>query len=284
MTLISNIQDSIISRLTPGQESQSLQDIVASNVFDLDATQSASYGGSGQTWSNLTASPADGANQTDHDYYLGDGSGSDAADPIFTGSAGSQSAYWAFDGGDGFTLTAASVAAMVDFYKNLHKSTGGQAHSICFVGRFAATAGVSRALGGTGNATTTGQGMYYFIPSFSTTDKLGLGWYDGTGGNTLINSAVTADSTDVFVVMTFDPSTGAYKAYVNADAPVTGTATAQVSTTDPTRVMEIMQSGSANIASGSRLYACSMYNTVLSNDDVANVKAFYEARHGRSYV
>lgn len=260
-----------------------LQDVVASNVFDLDATQSASYGGSGQTWNNLTVSPADGASQSDHDYYLGDNNSSDAADPTFNGSAGDPAAYWSFDGGDGFTLAKGSVSAMPDFYKNLHKSTGGQAHSICFVGRFTPTGGSSKALGGTGKGSTTAHGMTYFIPGFATTDKLGLGWYDGSGGNTFIDSAVIADSTDVFIVMTFDPSTGAYKAYVNGNAPVVGTATAQVSTTDPSSVMELMQSGFINIGSGSRLYACSMYNAVLSNDDVANVKAFYEARHGRSY-
>lgn len=269
--------------ISPASGEDTLQDIIASNVFDIDATQSGSYGGSGQIWANITTTPADGASQTDHDYFVGDSGSSDPADPTFTGSAGDSSAYWALDGNDGFKLDAASVAAMPAFYQNLHKSTGGQAHSIAFTGRFTPTSGGSLALGGTGRLSTTSVGLTYFIPSFGQTDKLGLGWYDGSGGNTLINSAVVADSTDVFIVMTFNPSTGAYKAYVNGDAVVTGTASAQTSTSNPSEVMEIMQSGFVSIGAGSRLYSCSMFNSVLSDSDVSNLKSFYETRHERVY-
>jgi hypothetical protein len=261
----------------------SLQDVIPSNVFDIDATQLGSYGGTGQIWSNITASPADGAPQSDHDYFVGDSGSPEPADPTFTGSAGDQGAYWALDGNDGFRLDAASVAAMPSFYKNLHKSTGGQPHSICFVGRFTATSGGSFALGGTGSFSTSSQGLVYFIPGFSQTDRLGLGWYDGSGANTLIASDIVADATDVFVVMTFDPSSGNYKAYVNGGTVVTGTASAQTTTTDPSAIMEIMQSGFVNIGSGSRLYSCSMFNEVLSDSQVSDLKSFYEARHGRVY-
>ena len=73
----------------------SLQSVIASCCCDLDATVAESYNGLGQTWSNLVVSPADGTSQTDYDFYLGGTSGSDATDPIFTGTPGDSGAYFA---------------------------------------------------------------------------------------------------------------------------------------------------------------------------------------------
>lgn len=85
-----------------------LQDDVASTCFVLEASNSSSYSGSGQTWSNVIASPADGAAQSDYDLYRGNGSGSSTDDPAFTGTAGVAGAYWLFDGGDFFISTQGS--------------------------------------------------------------------------------------------------------------------------------------------------------------------------------
>ena len=73
----------------------SLSDVVDSAVFDIDATQSASYGGTGTTWSNLVASPADGAAQSAYDFQLGDGADSSTY-PTFTGTVGDAAAYFMF--------------------------------------------------------------------------------------------------------------------------------------------------------------------------------------------
>lgn len=82
----------------------SIQSIVSEALFDLDATQSDSYGGTGQTWANLVTSPHDGETQTTYDCWLGSGSGASSDDPSFTGTAGSSSAYFAMDGGDFFKM------------------------------------------------------------------------------------------------------------------------------------------------------------------------------------
>lgn len=68
----------------------------------LDAGDSASYSGTGQTWTDVQS----GAN-----YYRGTTSGSDTTDPTFNGVAGglSPNEYWSFDGGDYFTPVAATT-------------------------------------------------------------------------------------------------------------------------------------------------------------------------------
>lgn len=72
--------------------------------FHFDPGHVDSYPGTGQTWFDLTAN--------NYDLQLGDTSGAEASDPTFTGSAGSLTAYWAFDGGDRFEWAAHSGSLM----------------------------------------------------------------------------------------------------------------------------------------------------------------------------
>jgi hypothetical protein len=97
-----------------------LDGVLASTVFDLDATIAASYPGSGLTWANL-ATPADGAAKTAYDFFLGDGVTATTY-PAFSGSAGNSAAYWSFDGGDYFDLKSGANTA---FLRDAHKTTGG---------------------------------------------------------------------------------------------------------------------------------------------------------------
>lgn len=63
----------------------SLKNTLPSCVFDLDATQIASYGGSGQSWQNLVTAPADGSTRGTYDFYVGTNGSSATNDPVFTG-------------------------------------------------------------------------------------------------------------------------------------------------------------------------------------------------------
>lgn len=81
-------------------------------VFELDAGNSDSWGGS-SPWANTVAAPSDGSGQTAYDYNPGGGGNS----PTFTGSVGSPSAYWDFDGNDFFTLAGSSTAFLQDMHK-----------------------------------------------------------------------------------------------------------------------------------------------------------------------
>lgn len=102
-----------------------LQDDIASTCYHLDATDSASYSGSGQSWSNLISSPHDGAAQTDFDMYLGLTSGSTSTDPTFNGSAGSSSAYFSTDAsGDCFTSISTSTPGHLAKVQRTDQSVG----------------------------------------------------------------------------------------------------------------------------------------------------------------
>jgi hypothetical protein len=86
----------------------------------LDAGDSGSYGGSGQTWADRSGGGVD--------HFLGRNSGVDANDPTFTGAAGdpSKNTYFALDGGDYFTANtgaAGYAAALAGWISNIHRDS-----------------------------------------------------------------------------------------------------------------------------------------------------------------
>jgi hypothetical protein len=109
-----------------------LDGFLSGAVFDLDATIAASYGGSSQTWANLINAPADGTAKTAGDFYRGVNGMATATDPTFTGSVGSQSAYWLHDGFDAFFVAGGNTALM----ESLHKTTGGSDYTFIAAFRF----------------------------------------------------------------------------------------------------------------------------------------------------
>lgn len=103
---------------------------LSSNLqFALDAGDADSYDAGVQTdkWLDLSGNG--------QDFFLGSGTGADAADPTINGTAGALSSanYFSFDGGDRFTYDAANETWM----ENLHKdnATG----SFCGWGYFPTT-------------------------------------------------------------------------------------------------------------------------------------------------
>jgi hypothetical protein len=97
-------------------------------VFEIDATKTASYSGTGDDFFNLIETPSDGSSQADLHWLL-DNAGTTGENPIFYGSAGTSSAYFGFtstvtDEG-GFFKTVRSGNDLPQFFKDLHKSQGG---------------------------------------------------------------------------------------------------------------------------------------------------------------
>jgi hypothetical protein len=78
----------------------------------LDAGDSASYSGTGQSWLDTSGNG--------HDFFRGTTSGSQASDPTFNGTAGARTAanYWLFDGGDIFTYYTTNETWMQNLHKN----------------------------------------------------------------------------------------------------------------------------------------------------------------------
>lgn len=103
-----------------GGVSPYLDGVLDSVVFELDATVSDSYSGSGETWSNLTSSPADGSAQTDNDFYLGGAATTDGDEPTFDTDK------FTVDGGDFFSIVESDPANIAPSLLNITNTTSSQ--------------------------------------------------------------------------------------------------------------------------------------------------------------
>lgn len=260
-----------------GVSDVSLQAVAASCVFDLDATMEGSYGGSGTTWANLVASPADGAAQTAYDFTFGDGANSGTY-PTFNGTAGDSAAYFSFDGGDYFTCAETITA----FTENVSKTTAGQPFTIVACHRFASTT-TGHLLSCHGNTANT---------------EVGVGLVNLVGGPIRYRAQFTGVSSAQFVNLTSaeaDPSAGDnVLAYMtkNATTGITvgsyggensGTVSAG-GTSDFNWKIGARADLGEFAPSGFRIYSIAVFNEVLDADQLAAVKTALGARHGRTYL
>jgi hypothetical protein len=112
----------------------------------LDAGDDASYA-SGQPWLDTSGNG--------YDFNRGSGSGSDAADPTFTGTAGRRSSgeYWSFDGGDYFTYDTTNETWM----QNIHKDS---ALFTIVTWWYRASTDTSSIMGTNGGAANVGTGFH----------------------------------------------------------------------------------------------------------------------------
>ncbi len=253
----------------------SLSDVIASAVFDLDVTQAASYSGSGTTWSNLVAAPADGSAQTAYDFYTGDGSTS-ATYPTFNGSAGNSAAYWSFDGGDYFDLKSGANTA---FLRNAHKTTGGSDFWIAMAYR-PVDGGVTQGLFTTMDGTA--------VAGFRT-EQLGselIQLVQRGPTTTQTNGGYVTPGADTLYIASHSHATNKTTHWRNSLTGSSVSHTFSTTTTDATRAARIGQrtTGNSPLLSGNRLYAVAMGNEYLDNAKAAAIIAALEARHNRDYT
>jgi hypothetical protein len=249
--------------------------IIPSTVVDLDATIAASYPGTGTTWANLAAAPADGAAQTAYDFFLGDGS-TGTTYPTFTGTAGNAAAYFSLDSSDYFALKSGTNTT---FLKNLHKSTGGQKATIILAMR----TGSSGYYCGTAPSSVNGSNHgFYFYKSGS---SLYLDQFSATTyGRT--STTVTGNGTDMLVAIAFDVTAGTIKKASNTRTFTNVVGPSFIaSTADATLSMKIGANGAAATTGGTcRIYGCYMFNDILNDTQLGAVVDEINARHGRTYA
>ena len=254
-----------------------LDDVIDSVVCDLDATISASYSGSGQTWANLIASPADGANQIDYDAHLGADDSSSTDDPTFTGSAGDDAAFFNVDGGDWFTFkTIANATTLIKAHRS---DTSGTWIAIAF-----RTSGIP-------------VGFTDFWGNSLGSDRGVGGQYDSTGNNirlrtfgdtagvqAITNGTALSGDTDYLIILSWDGTSTSNNGveWVNsATATTTESSTFNTSTTDETGIFNIGSSnnGSRPLPSGSRIYHFSCGNEFLDDTKAAAIRTHLQERH-----
>lgn len=260
----------------PGnQASPWLDGILASAVFDLDATVAASYSGSGQGWSNLVAAPADGLAQTAYDFYLGNTAAATGADPAFTGSAGSASAYWAFDGGDLFQ--AQNVPAWLT---NVQRTD--IANPATFIVAFRSASVTFHNIFGHLQSATAANGYSLRVSS-------GQLHYLGRGNSSSISyniGGTVSAGTDYLLIFSLDAQNRVGKFWLNNRTGTAFTPPASTSTASATSNFQVGSSGygSSPFPSGSRLYACGAANAILDDAAAGLVFDHYNARHARTYA
>lgn len=252
-------------------ESPTLEDIIDSIVFELDATNAASYPGSGTTWANLTAEPADGEDQTAYDF-----TNSNAAS-LFTGSAGSNTAYFnmAGDATNIFTL-----AANTTLTKALHKTTGGSDFTLIVAGKVSDIDTSGKVMVGT----QTNSGAVGLSANWSADDTFRLQQH-GDSTEVQVDSAETyANGKEFLTVIAHDHATNTTRITVNGIITEISH-TFDTTTTDATDEMHIGgHPAAAFLPSGFRLYTVALANEYISRADEALIRALLETRHGRSYT
>lgn len=264
----------------------SLGDIVASNLMDLDATQSDSYGGSGQTWANLNTAPADSSGQTEWDAWLGvDGSAS-ADDPAFVGTAGTTGAHFLLDGGDHFLMKS-----LPTFLSKIHRSSGANAFTIIFAGDLIDT---SHRLFGNNSAATTDQGFNVLVAT--ATGRVNVGVSNGSAqDNTsdfMPSDTLTGTLQDAVLAMKLDynsPANTSLNGHSKNGAAFTGDAVdGLTTTTDSTDPFALWArnggSGITNIAPNTiKVRAISIFSGGLSDAELSDIYDEYNTRHGSVY-
>lgn len=251
----------------------SLADIVSSTLIDLDASISDSYGGSGQTWSNLVT-----ATGTDYDFYLGANGSASTDDPTFNGTAGNSAAYWSFDGGDFFRIKNGNTA----WLNSLHKTTGGTDWWAMLVFK---------------NSDTTWQYSRGFGNSRSTTLYAGISLHL-TNSETVRffqygNSSSTDFSTPVFsnlsdwkcFIISYDSSAGEISYWQDSRTATTQAFAFQTTTADPSWDFEIGADGDGFNRVGSEMSFkhFSMGNEYLDNTKANLLIEEMETRHGLTF-
>lgn len=256
-------------------------DAVVPNVeFHLDATKTASYPGTGQTWANGVAAPFSGAAQTAYDWWLGNDVNVAAADPTFIGSAGDPGAYFGLDGGDFFRSKAATLPG---FIKNLHKATGGQAATYIYLWRHAD--GSTKVM----LANNTAPGVRGIRLQSTAAESLEF-QQRGDVANVVHTIGALTNGADYMVGLSVPAGGGTVRHWLNAAAKTETTMTFDTTSSDP--VGEILAIGcetdlGSPLPSGTQIYAIAMIAGVIDDAEWAKIISYFEhatVGHNRNYV
>lgn len=247
-----------------------LDSVVSSACCDLDASVSSSYSGSGETFSNLVTSPADGNLQTDYDFWLGS-DGTTTNNPVFNTDK------FTFETGDTmFCKTTNNI--LVQLHKDVVKWW-----AVCVFER--PVTPITANLWGSSNSTSyEGGGIqirdtdtdYRWVLSIGAAfDVTDLGSSLHTSGYNIL--LITGDN---------DLTTNNIKVYANSTTPLTLSNT-YTSTTNASGfalggVYDDGNGGGVIINHSIKQFGAG--NAFLSDGDAANIIAHLEARHSDDYT
>ena len=261
----------------------SLRDVLPSCVFDLDATQTASYDGTGQAWRNLVPVPADGAAQADYDFYLGASSSAGTDDPSFTGTTGDAAAYFSFDGGDYFDAVSMPATTLL---RNLHRTDSSRPVTLGFAFRTPGTLTQSRLIA-TANSSAN-HGISFRMNTNGSMDCLQSNASGSFDQKSILPNGSLVTNTDYLLFIALNAgSAGSEKRWVNTTtgSAWSGTFAPLTSSTNSSGACIGAQTGHGNaLGNNTRLYGVYLFNEILNNTKAAAIFTALNTRHGRSYA
>jgi hypothetical protein len=229
-----------------------------------DAGASASYSGSGQTWTNLTTSSV-------FTMSLGSSTSADAADPTFNGTAGSLDSSTYFScASDYFTNTSASSFR---FGKVLHQS--GVGHGGLMLFGTSSTIGVNTGLVGTYGGSGSNHGFAIDI-SAGNAFRILFSNGDGSTETTTIGPSVAANTWYLmYYYMKPDGSPNFYF-YINGTSYNPTVSLASPSSSDSTYNLQVGARGNGNapFVNDWKIACCAFWdtNTALTESQVNNIR------------
>lgn len=249
-----------------------LDSVISSVCCDLDATISASYGGSGQTWANLIASPADGAAQTDYDFFLGADGDSSTDDPAFNVDT------FDLDGTDVFVGKITNTPTLA----GLSRTDGTNVWWIATVTHIAALLSADFFFE-VRNGTTFGNQI--LIRTKDNTGTLRVAQRGSATVNVDFAGVLTAD-TDHLIIVSADVPNNNIRLWVNTTTKTTASPAFNTSTADATFAASLAgRNPSGNhLPNGSKYKHFSCGNAFIDDADAALIFAHLEARHGKDYT
>lgn len=253
----------------------SLQDVVASACCDVDATKAASYPGTGQTWSNLVAAPADGSPQTAYDHYLGNTSDPSTDDPTFVGSAGSSSAYFSLDGADHFAMSS-----LTGFVGSMPRTVSGTDFWIAMCLQIP---DVGTNTGAWSSHTSISRGCRLNITA---TESLQLIQRGDAANSTGAPTNIITHSSPACIIVSCPAGGGVVRQWVNSRTATELAIVFGVCTSGSTNVPVIGRrfTNSTSLPAGSLVYSFAMGNGYIDNTAAGLIIDTYNSRHGRTYA
>jgi hypothetical protein len=258
-----------------GPADLSLKAVLPSTVADLDATMVGSYAGTGTTWSNLVAVPADGSAQTAYNFSRGDGTTATTY-PTFTGTAGHAAAYFAMDGGDYFRLASGTNTT---FLQNLTKTTGGADFWLGFALRGADWSGVQRLFNSGVDSAPAG-----WCSVYANGGTIFLA-QRGTAAASVSSGVTLAINTDYLILISHSHASNRTRFWINTTTAAEVTHNFSTNTSAmPLMGAYAETDGGFALKNGARVYGLYIGNEDLNNTKAAALITALETRHGRNYT
>ncbi|QQG36809.1 MAG: hypothetical protein HYS17_03295 [Micavibrio aeruginosavorus] len=244
----------------------------ASTVFQIDASLSASYPGSGQTWLNVWKKPADGLAQSAYDFWLGRDTNATTDDPAFSTNK------FILDGGD-----YAEVKNTQDFFRNQVRTDLTNAWWCAAAFMISSTASQQTILGTTNASSNRGWRFDH-----NTTPNMRFIRADGsTNHTTNLHNLSGKIGIPLLHVFSWNNQNQTYKSALNSRIFTASGAATNVPITQQNPGK--FNFGSANhgtqkLLNGSELYGMAMGVGLITNDDLAAIVNYFNFLHNRPYA